>query len=515
MKLPESPPRFLRRLAVAALALSLVAAPLGATWSVVVINMKTGEVVVASATCLEDFLLEKNLAVLSVGIGGGVSQGVIDHGAIHRKIIWEGLNNGDSPDQIITTLVTTGSGVNARQWGVVNFPDAPATWSGFALGDAFHGVAGIDGDLRYAIQGNVITGRQVVLAAEQALLQHEGDLSEKVMAAMEAARSMGGDGRCSCTTGGPTACGVPPPGFTKSAHVAFIVLARIGDTQGPCTYGVGCASGAYYLNLEISGDASDPDPVLELEEQYARWRAGLRGRPDHILSTVEPGATSLVADGVTSTDVTVQLVDLNGAPLATGGAQVSVALEGGGTPFAAPGPVTDNGDGSYTFLLTAGTLAGTDTFVITADDGVVEVTLYPLLEIAVDPVTPLHVGVETVSASSGGAAPFVLNLGAGAAGDLYVVVGGLSGTSPGFDFGGGVILPINPDWFTTATLELAGGPFLPGTIGFLDAGGRAEAAFAPTPGLLAGLVGLHVDWAAVDYTGPLVVTNPVGFDIAP
>ena len=49
-----------------------------------------------------------------------------------------------------------------------------------------------------------------------------------------AARALGGDGRCSCSVSQPTSCGVPPPGFQKSAHVAVFVVARLGDTNGLC-----------------------------------------------------------------------------------------------------------------------------------------------------------------------------------------------------------------------------------------------------------------------------------------
>ena len=52
------------------------------------------------------------------------------------------------------------------------------------------------------------------------------------MAAMQAARSMGGDGRCSCSPTLPTSCGSPPPSFTKSAHIAYMMVARAGDTEG-------------------------------------------------------------------------------------------------------------------------------------------------------------------------------------------------------------------------------------------------------------------------------------------
>ena len=70
-------------------------------------------------------------------------------------------------------------------------------------------VTGEVGDLSYAIQGNVLVGWLPVLDAETALLNTPGDLATKVMAAMQAARFAGGDGRCSCSNNNPTGCGEP------------------------------------------------------------------------------------------------------------------------------------------------------------------------------------------------------------------------------------------------------------------------------------------------------------------
>ena len=63
----------------------------------------------------------------------------------------------------------------------------------------------------------------------------------------------------------------------------------------------------------------------------------------------------------------------------------------------------------------------------------------------------------------------------------------------------------------------AGTPgMLPGTHGFLDAGGRAEGAFVAGPGQLLALAGMRIDWAAsVLGKGPPLATNAVGFDVLP
>ena len=74
-----------------------------------------------------------------------------------------------------------------RQYGIVSLDGAPVTFTGTGAGAGVCGLTGEVGDLVYAIQGNVITGDPVCLDAEAALLQTEGDLTQKIMAAMEAA----------------------------------------------------------------------------------------------------------------------------------------------------------------------------------------------------------------------------------------------------------------------------------------------------------------------------------------
>ena len=504
----------IRRLAAACLALLTLTPLSAATWSIVMVNTKTGEIAIAGATCLENFNLLKTLPVVVVGVGGGVSQGQIDIGGNNRKYMFEQLMLGAKPSAILYELSQTPTAAEAKQWGLVNFQHAPATWSGNVLGEAYAGTTGSVGDIKFAIQGNVIAGPAVVYAATNAILTTPGDMSQKLMAGMEAARQLGGDGRCSCLTGGPASCGAPPPSFTKTAHCAFAVVARIGDVDGTCSATFGCATGDYYLTLANQGDWDDVDPVLTLQADYDLWRAGLAGKPDHLLSTVDPGP-KLVADGVTTGAATVELFDVDGNAIQHGGISVTVSPAPGTTPTATAGTPTYLGGGAYSIPLTAGTTPGTDEFQVVVDDGSGPVTLYPYLEVKNVAVKPLHVGIDELSAAEGSDTKFVVNLGAGAGSHPFVLLGSASGTSPGIPLGGGATLPLNEDWFLSTMLNLAGSPVLPGSIGALDANGRAEAMLVLPGGALNPLVGLTLAFAAVDYAGPLVPTNAVEIDVAP
>jgi hypothetical protein len=88
------------------------------------------------------------------------------------------------------------------------------------------------------------------------------------------------------------------------------------------------------------------------------------GPADASQSTLTPLSSSVLADGSSTEALTVRAMNQNGAPLTSGGATVTIAkLSGVGTV----GPVTDNGDGTYTATVTAPSSAGTGVFVATLD----------------------------------------------------------------------------------------------------------------------------------------------------
>lgn len=507
-------PPFLSRCLRPLAALTLLAGAARATWSVVVVDTATGEVCVASATCLANFDLERWLPVLRVGEGVAAAQSQVDTSGNNRAFIWARIQSGWTPQMILDGLAQLDPNHQGRQYGIVTLAHDPATFTGSNAGFARHGVAGQFGTIKYAVQGNLLTANSVVDKAVDALRYTDGDLGQRVMAAMMAAARMGGDGRCSCSPSQPTSCGAPPPSFTKSCHVAFIVLGRVGDTNGNCNVTVGCASGNYYLDLQRITGTGGQDPILDLRVMYNAWRASWSGRPDHIRSRVEPGAHALVADGASSAAVRVRLIDVDGIPLASGGASLAVAWTGQGAPLATPGPVTDHGDGSYTFDLVAGITPGVGTWSITADDGQGPVRLYPDLAVRVDPLAQLHAGRDFVSLSAGADVPFTINLTPASAGRPYILLGSTTGTQPGQLFRG-LQLALNPGAFFTLTVDQPGTAQLPGSIGTLDATGRGLARFLATPAELASFGGSRFDWIALRGGGPSIATNAVGFDVVP
>lgn len=503
--MPYRSPRFLPAL----LGLLLLAVPSSATWSIVCVDMRTREVGVASATCLTNFDLREGVPVIRVGQGAAAAQSVLDVFGNNKLLIFTSLRDELlTPAEILAALDAQDGQHQQRQYGIVNFVGDPATFTGRRDGDAATGVAGTIGDLRYAIQGNVLTGDEVVFAAEAAFRATKGDMGQRMLAAMQAARALGGDGRCSCNANAPTSCGVPPPNFRKSAHVGVMIVARVGDTNGGCTANRGCATGDYYLNLNVRGGVAAPDPVETLGKRYDTWRRHLAGRPDAITSRVLSNK-ALPADGMTERTIVLELRDVEDVPLTRGGTLVEVVpLDAGGEVQL--GPVTDLGNGRYAFTVRSGAQAGVERFSVEVTDpspsdpsDVVTATLYPPLEVhTVD--LALFAEEDTLSSHAGGRFAFVVNR-PDRAQEPFLLAARLDPAGapvPGLPASGWLPIPVSP--------------FFPARPSRLDARGHAAAGLDVPPDALRAFVGARIEVRAFLLGGGTVeATPPATVDVLP
>ena len=89
-----------------------------------------------------------------------------------------------------------------------------------------------------------------------------------------------------------------------------------------------------------------------------------------------------------------------------------------------------------------------------------------------------------VSIAAGGVQNLALDAGPAEGGRPYLILGSASGTSPGTPVDS-LVLPLNLDPYTNFTLGNANSAVLPGSFGFLDPAGTAEASFQLPAGVLA------------------------------
>ncbi|HEX6810319.1 MAG TPA: DUF1028 domain-containing protein [Planctomycetota bacterium] len=373
----------LRRLANLLIVLLLMAVPARATWSILIIDLATGEIAIGIATCLTGFDLRPNTVVVVPGYGVAAAQSFVGPLSL-RELIRAQLLAGTPVAQILQMLAAADPGHQTRQYGIASLTGGTVTFTGTGAGAWAGGLTGQVGSLIYTVQGNVLTGNPVITAAELAIQNTPGTVADKMMAAMQAARSMGGDGRCSCSPSAPTSCGAPPPSFTKSSHIALMIVSRPSDIDLPCTGVLGCGAGQYYLDINIANQqAAAPDPVLQLQQLYNTWKLQQVGRPDHFQSTVTTSGSTLRANGIDTVTGTVVLRDAQGNPLGNT-LPVQVALSSRSTVTGITfSPVAPQAGGSYTFTMRGNLDAGQAILDVAAFDqyGRVGISPQPIVQV--------------------------------------------------------------------------------------------------------------------------------------
>lgn len=483
-----------------------------ATWSVCAADRRTGEIALAQATCIVGPDLQAKLAIILPGKGGGCVQQWWDNNGAKRIAMHDGLLAGLSPQEILDGIQLT-----QFQYGLVDTEGRSATFTGSGGGNFAGGVAGTAGDIAYAVQGNVLAGQNVVDSAVQALLATSGALPDRVMAAMRAAAEAGGDGRCSCNQALPASCGSPPPGFdlttAKSAHTGFFLVARIGDAAGICERAPGCANGDYFLAFNTApGQSGPPDPIVEMEAEFAAWKAARTGQPDQLESITTWSRPSLPGNGTARSQLLLQLVDYHGTPILHGGYGVRVRHAPGSDGLSSIGPVHDHGDGSYSVPVTAGVGQGLDRIRVEVDDGIRPIVLAPDRELLLTPT--LSASSDFLSATAGGAVGLSIHGPERQPSAAYLLVASVSGTDPGTGIGS-TWLPLNTDWMTSLSFALRNTQTFQQTLGTLGPDGAAQATFQVGAGTLAPLVGTDLSFAWL-VTAPVdFASNPVTLRIDP
>ncbi len=247
------------------------ASPVDATFSIVAVDLETGEVGGAGASCVPDVTIINDLLP---GIG-----------AIHTQAAYLDANQnrartrmllGETPQQIMDWLAQNDARQRpgSRQYGAVTLagggPSASFTgnqngaWAGHRTGPT------------YAIQGNILSGPEVVDDMETAYLAAEGlPLEERLMAAMQAAKRPGADIRC----------------FPDSSQSAFLRVARPDTTTR--------------FWLDIRAGRGNEDPINNLQVVFDTWKQAKAGKLDTYRSTVRVEYNTLPADGKSITRILV------------------------------------------------------------------------------------------------------------------------------------------------------------------------------------------------------------------
>lgn len=252
-----------------------------ATWSVIALDKSTGRVVIASATCVDrdDQFLMGVQAVVVPGKGVAACQAGVDGTHKNQMLVFAELQKGTDPKRIIDIL-SEDPAFQSRQFAILDLQGRAAGHSGLSNGYVSQDVHGqVPGtEIFYSVQGNILRPGQVVPNGVQAFLATKGTITDRVMAAMEAADGSGGDSRCVCPPwpGDGSKPAIACDG--RTSHVAYILMAERADANGDSHN-----NGKYAMYITVSQPGADKglhairagenlNPVKTLRIRYDEWR---------------------------------------------------------------------------------------------------------------------------------------------------------------------------------------------------------------------------------------------------
>jgi hypothetical protein len=252
-----------------------------ATWSVIAVDLSTRRVVIASATCVNqnDQFLKNIQAVIVPGKGVAACQAGVDNTHANQMLVYLELQKGTAPEKIIE-LLSADPAFQSRQFGILDLTGRSAGHSGLTNGYVSQDIQGrVPGtDIYYSIQGNILRPGEVVPNAVKAFIATQGAITDRVMAAMEAADASGGDSRCTCPPLPADGSARPIPCDGKTTQVAYILMAEATDTSGDSHNN---GKYAMYINVAQPGPNNGPgaikegenlNPVKTLRMRYDAWR---------------------------------------------------------------------------------------------------------------------------------------------------------------------------------------------------------------------------------------------------
>lgn len=266
------------------------------TFSIVAVDVATGQVGSAGATCLDGNDIATGALI--------ISDVIPDVGAIHTQSYWVPANqnaahdqvvdNGLSPEALMAWLEANDIQGNPaiRQYGMADLVTGEARAAAYTGLNCMDWKGHIVGP-NYAIQGNILLGEEILTQMEAGFTGTEGTLAEKLMAAMQGANVAGADTRC-------LEEGV-------SSRSAFLRVANPGDDPDNLSLD---------LVVDITPEGIEPIDVLQAEFDALNGTNGTMESTDSpplLISRKADGEVLLKWNGPTPAEMIV--FDARGARL--------------------------------------------------------------------------------------------------------------------------------------------------------------------------------------------------------
>lgn len=185
-------------MSLSALALGTSVGSAHATYSIAAVDLDTRQVGGAVTSCIGGTDLSMVYASLP-GVGVIHAQSLLDDDGRLRAHAIELMRQGMAPSDILSDLMRPIFDPQAswRQYGIVELTGEPVGYTG---DDAYEFKGTLQGDIpgfRYSVQGNYLTGPEVLIDTTNGFKGGACDLAERLMLALEAGAQPGqGDARC-------------------------------------------------------------------------------------------------------------------------------------------------------------------------------------------------------------------------------------------------------------------------------------------------------------------------------
>jgi uncharacterized Ntn-hydrolase superfamily protein len=167
--------------------LAACAAPAQATFSIVAHDPQTGELGIAVQS--RAFSVGAGVPWAEAGVGAVATQSATNESFGPRGLSL--MRSGFTAQQTLEILLGSDPGRENRQVGIVDAYGHAATFTGEECGSW----AGDSTEVDLSVQGNLLAGPAVVRDMVTAFHGTEGELAEKLLAALHAAQAAGGDKR--------------------------------------------------------------------------------------------------------------------------------------------------------------------------------------------------------------------------------------------------------------------------------------------------------------------------------
>lgn len=213
------------------------------TFSITAVDPVTGYVGSAGASCIAGSII-----LSDVHPNVGVIHTQASYIAANQNYARSLMNMGLSPQQIIDSVVAHDAQNNPtlRQYGITDLVGGGRTagYTGVNCTNYKNHMLGVT----FTVQGNILLGQQILDSMFARFTNTIGTFPQKLMAALQGAKVIGADTRC--TSRG------------TSSISAFIRVAKPTDPQ----------SGPYWLDLNVNNTPTTRDPIDSLQVLFNQWQ---------------------------------------------------------------------------------------------------------------------------------------------------------------------------------------------------------------------------------------------------